>query len=93
VDGLQLSGSSQKSWCFSLYLVDRIRKVTDTPVAVGLGVSTREHAKEVAAYADGVIVGSAFINALSGADSLDSGIKAVRALVEQLALGVREGRG
>lgn len=74
-------------------LVDRIKKVTDTPVAVGLGVSTREHAKEVAAYADGVIVGSAFINALSGADSLDSGIKAVRALVEQLALGVREGRG
>jgi len=74
-------------------LVNRIKKVTDTPVAVGLGVSTREHAKEVAAYADGVIVGSAFINALSNADSLDSGINAVRALVEQLALGVREGRG
>jgi len=74
-------------------LVDRIKKFTDTPVAVGLGVSTREHAKEVAAYADGVIVGSAFINALAKADSLDSGIKAVRALVEQLALGVREGRG
>jgi len=47
----------------------------------------------VAGYADGVIVGSAFINALNSADSLDSGIKAVRALVEQLALGVREGRG
>jgi hypothetical protein len=30
---------------------------------------------------------------LSNADSLDSGIKSVRALVEQLALGVREGRG
>ncbi|NDA95419.1 MAG: tryptophan synthase subunit alpha, partial [Actinobacteria bacterium] len=74
-------------------LVDRIKKITDTPVAVGLGVSTREHAKEVAAYADGVIVGSAFINALAQADSLDSGIKAVRRLVEQLALGVREGRG
>ena len=73
-------------------LVDRIKKVTKTPVAVGLGVSTREHAKEVAAYADGVIVGSAFINALASADSLDSGIKAVRHLVQQLALGVREGR-
>jgi len=73
-------------------LVDRIRKVTTIPVAVGLGVSTREHAKEVAGYADGVIVGSAFINALTNADSLDSGIKAVRFLVEQLALGVREGR-
>ena len=74
-------------------LVDRIKKVTKIPVAVGLGVSTREHAKEVAGYADGVIVGSAFINALNSADSLDSGIKAVRTLVEQLALGVREGRG
>ena len=74
-------------------LVDRIKKVSDTPVAVGLGVSTREHAKEVASFADGVIVGSAFINALTNADSLDSGIKAVRTLVEQLALGVREGRG
>ena len=74
-------------------LVDRIRKVTKTPVAVGLGVSTREHAKEVAAYADGVIVGSAFINALNSATSLEAGIKDVRALVEQLALGVREGRG
>ena len=73
-------------------LVNRIKKVSKTPVAVGLGVSTREHAKEVAAYADGVIVGSAFINALSGSDSLEAGIKAVRALVEQLALGVREGR-
>ena len=62
-------------------------------MAVGLGVSTREHAKEVAGYADGVIVGSAFINALNSADSLDWGINAVRALVEQLALGVREGRG
>ena len=74
-------------------LVDRIRKVTNTPVAVGLGVSTREHAKEVAAYADGVIVGSAFINALNSATSLEAGIKDVRTLVEQLALGVREGRG
>ena len=74
-------------------LVSRVRTVTDLPISVGLGVSTREQAKSLAAYADGVIVGSAFINALSGADSLDSGIKAVRTLVEQLALGVREGRG
>jgi tryptophan synthase alpha chain len=45
-------------------LVTRIRKSSQTPVAVGLGVSTREQAKGVAAYADGVIVGSAFINKL-----------------------------
>jgi tryptophan synthase alpha chain len=39
-------------------LVARVRKTTDLPIAVGLGVSTREQAKDVAAYADGVIVGS-----------------------------------
>ena len=42
-------------------LVARVRGVTDLPVAVGLGVSTGEQAAEVASYADGVIVGSAFI--------------------------------
>ena len=42
-------------------LVQRIRAQSQTPVAVGLGVSNREQAKEVASYADAVIVGSAFI--------------------------------
>jgi tryptophan synthase alpha chain len=73
-------------------LVSRIRKSTDTAVAVGLGVSTREQAKGVAAYADGVIVGSAFINKLMEAKDEASGLIAVRELTEQLAQGVREGR-
>ena len=73
-------------------LVARIRKNTTTPVSVGLGVSTREHARSVAAYADGVIVGSAFINVLLEADDEESGLKAVQELAEQLAMGVREGR-
>ena len=42
-------------------LVARVRAATDLPVAVGLGVSTGDQAAEVASYADGVIVGSAFI--------------------------------
>jgi tryptophan synthase alpha chain len=45
-------------------LVARIRKVSDSPISVGLGVSTREQAKSLATYADGVIVGSAFIKLL-----------------------------
>jgi tryptophan synthase alpha chain len=73
-------------------LVARVRTTTQTPVSVGLGVSTREQAKSVAAYADGVIVGSAFINALLEAPDEESGLTAVRELAEQLALGVREGR-
>jgi tryptophan synthase alpha chain len=73
-------------------LVSRVRTTTDIPVAVGLGVSTREQAKSVAGYADGVIVGSAFIKALLDAPDEASGINAVKNLASELALGVREGR-
>lgn len=73
-------------------LVARVRKVTSLPIAVGLGVSTREQAKGVAAYADGVIVGSAFIKALQDAPDEESGLAAVTELARELAQGVREGR-
>ena len=73
-------------------LVARVRKTTSLPVAVGLGVSTREQAKGVAAYADGVIVGSAFIKVLQDAPDEESGLAAVTELARELAKGVREGR-
>ena len=73
-------------------LVARVRKTTTLPVAVGLGVSTREQAKAVAGYADGVIVGSAFIKALQEAANEEQGLKDVTELAHQLSLGVREGR-
>ena len=70
-------------------LVERIRKVTELPVAVGLGVSNAEQAKEVARYADGVIVGSAFIKLVLESDSIDEAVVRVRTLAEQLSAGVR----
>ena len=73
-------------------LVARVRKTTSLPVAVGLGVSTREQAKGVAAYADGVIVGSAFIKAIQDAPDEESGLAAVTELARELSKGVREGR-
>lgn len=73
-------------------LVSRIRNTTDLPVAVGLGVSTRDQARHVAGFADGVIVGSAFIKALLDAKSHKEGLEAIGALAKELALGVREGR-
>lgn len=73
-------------------LVARIKKVSDLPISVGLGVSTREQAKSVAGYADGVIVGSAFINKLLDAPDEKSGLDEVKKLTEELAKGVREGR-
>jgi tryptophan synthase alpha chain len=73
-------------------LVARVKKTTSLPVSVGLGVSTREQAKQVAAYADGVIVGSAFIKLLLNAKSEQEGLDAISALAKELALGVREAR-
>jgi tryptophan synthase alpha chain len=73
-------------------LVSRVRTVTELPISVGLGVSTREQAKSLAAYADGVIVGSALIKLLLDAQSEQEGLDAVSHLAKELALGVREGR-
>ena len=70
-------------------LVERIRKVSDTPVAVGLGVSTKDQAQEVANYADGVIVGSAFIKLVQEHGSGRSGLKKVKQLANSLSEGVR----
>jgi tryptophan synthase alpha chain len=68
-------------------LVERAREVTDLPVCVGLGVSTGAQAAEVGAFADGVIVGSALVRALTDAPSPGAGVDAVRELTAQLAAG------
>jgi tryptophan synthase alpha chain len=72
-------------------LVERVRATTDLPVGVGLGVSNGAQAAEVASYADGVIVGSAFVRPLLDHPG-DAGVKAVAALAEELAAGVRTPR-
>ncbi|WP_328925189.1 tryptophan synthase subunit alpha [Streptomyces sp. NBC_00190] len=70
-------------------LVRRTRATTELPVCVGLGVSNPAQAKEVAAFADGVIVGSAFVKLLLDAPDLPAGLAAVRSLAGELAEGVR----
>jgi tryptophan synthase alpha chain len=42
-------------------MVERIRSVTKTPVAVGFGISNPEQVREIARIADGVIVGSSIV--------------------------------
>ncbi len=70
-------------------LVARTRAVTTLPIAVGLGVSTGEQAAEIAAYADGVIVGSAFVRRVLDAANDEAAILAVSELAAELAAGVR----
>jgi tryptophan synthase alpha chain len=69
-------------------LVKRTREHTRLPVAVGLGVSTGAQAAQVAAFADGVIVGSAFVRRLLEADGGAAATQAVADLTAELSEGV-----
>jgi tryptophan synthase alpha chain len=76
-------------------LVERTRRAVrdrgaTLPVGVGLGVSNGAQASEVASYADGVIVGSAFVRTLlDHPDDRAAGLRALRDLTADLAAGVR----
>jgi tryptophan synthase alpha chain len=70
-------------------LVARCKAVSDLPVGVGLGVSNGDQAAEVAAYADGVIVGSAFVRCLLDHDDDSQALTALTRLTDDLAQGVR----
>lgn len=77
--------------------VARIKSHTDLPVCVGFGVKTAAQARAIGAAADGVVVGTAIVNAVAnvlGPDGKTTAdpAEAVATLVRGLADGVREAR-
>jgi tryptophan synthase alpha chain len=50
-------------------MVDRIRRVSDLPVALGFGISKPEHVREVGQWADAAVVGSALVSVIAEAGS------------------------
>jgi tryptophan synthase alpha chain len=77
--------------------VSRIKRHTQLPVCVGFGIRTPEAARTIAAHADGVVVGTALVDAIRG--SLDAQncatpktVAAVADMVASLAEGVRGAR-
>jgi tryptophan synthase alpha chain len=60
--------------------IQRVKAMTDCPVAVGFGISTPEQAAVVGRIADGVIVGSALVQAASNGDAVESAARFVRSL-------------
>lgn len=70
-------------------LVERLRALTDRPLAVGFGVSAPEHVREIAAWADGVVVGSALVRALDGAKDEADLRRRTRATLEPLMEATR----
>ena len=92
-----ITGSATPDYSQVAAAVARIKSHTNLPVAVGFGVKNAQSAAEIAAHADGVVVGSALIDALK--NSLDSDnrataktVDAVTNLVSDIAQGVRRAR-
>jgi len=73
-------------------LVARTREAGGEIVCVGLGVSREEQARDVGLYADGVIVGSAFVRPLAGSGSFEERLIAMGNVAKALARGVHEAR-
>lgn len=62
----------------------RVRRRTHTPLAVGFGISRPEHARNVAAIADGVIVGSALIDRIARGDDVESFVRELRTAIDEV---------
>ena len=69
-------------------LVERIKKFTNLPVALGFGVSTQEHVKAVGGFADAAVVGSAIVGLIEKTPAADAA-KAVGEFVRGLRDGVK----
>ena len=77
-------------------LVERVRRRTWLPVAVGFGISKPEHVAEVAGFADGVVVGSALIDAISNGPETTAPERAgdfIRSLMPGTKVPSPSGRG
>lgn len=64
-------------------LVERARKLTDLPIAVGFGISTQQQVMDVWRFADAAVVGSAIVSEIERASVADS-VSAVEAFVGEL---------
>lgn len=85
-----VTGARQQVGPAARGLVQAAREAGAGRVCVGLGVTTADQAAEVAGFADGVIVGTAFVRCLLEARTPTAGVDAVRQLAVALSAGVRQ---
>jgi len=69
--------------------VGAVRALSTIPVCVGFGISTPEHAAEVARYADGAVVGSAIVDVIEAAESPDDAVADVARFISELKAPLR----
>src|SRR2546421_2831534 len=65
-------------------LVERVRRFSDLPVAVGFGISTPDHVRDVCRYADAAVVGSAIVKVVEESSSGSVAVSHVGQVVRQL---------
>ena len=82
VSSLGITGQRSEIGGRAAQLVKRVRSFTSLPIAVGFGISTARHAREVASYADGVITGSALVAAIDAAPDSNEAEAAEKFTVE-----------
>jgi tryptophan synthase alpha chain len=87
VTGEQASLSEQ-----AIPLIQRMRKHTSLPLAVGFGISMPEHVAEVARFADGVVVGSAIVKTIEAYMDSPDLPERVEAFTRKLSAPLREVR-
>jgi tryptophan synthase alpha chain len=69
--------------------VRRVREISDIPVCVGFGVSSPEHARQIGAFADGVVVGSALVERIARARDPEQAVDAAARFVAELKQPLR----
>lgn len=86
VSSMGVTGVRQQITTNLAQMTELVRSVTDTPTAIGFGISTPEQAKEMAQYADGVIVGSAIVKIVAqyGKDSVQPVCEYVKAMKDAI---------
>ncbi|MGQ7247806.1 tryptophan synthase subunit alpha [Halomonas sp. V046] len=72
--------------------VERIREHSEIPIAVGFGIRTPEQAAAIGAFADGVVVGSALIDAQANGATPAEGTAAVHRLTRELSAALKTAR-
>jgi tryptophan synthase alpha chain len=73
----------------ALPLIDRMRALTDLPLAMGFGISTAEHVAAIAGHADAVVVGSAIVRQIAKDPAGVEGL--MRDLTRPLQVSMRKG--
>ncbi len=70
----------------------KLRAATQLPICVGFGIKTPEQAESIASLADGVVIGSALVDAIAKASSPDQALTAAASLVSQFSNAVKRAK-